>query len=1302
MAKQYGQLQEFKPDSESINSYLERVSLYFAANDVADGKKVPVLLSSIGATTYVILSDLLAPTKPGEKSFDEISTALCSHFEPKRSVITERFHFHKRDQAAGETISDFDAALRKLAIHCQFGDTLQDTLRDRFVCGLRHDAIQRRLLSESDLTYKKALEISRGMEAADKDTKSFKTTDPMIKKIGSRFQNAAGRNCYRCGRSNHTAATCKFKDAKCLKCGKQGHIAPACQTSKRKQSRTPRQKQKTHHLEADVQSSGDADSSDGDFKLHRLGKKSSEPIMVSVWLNGQKLEMEVDTGAAFSVISEATRQAVFPNQTLHPSNLVLKTYTDECMKVKGTLNMRVTYGDQKQKLVLVVVEGNGPSLLGRNWLKYLRLDWNNIFSVRTAKMKPLHALLQYHQILFSKELGEIHPFTASLHIQADATPRFFKARPMPFAIKDAISQELNRLEKQGTISPVTHSQWATPIVSVPKKDGKFRICGDYKVTVNQVLMVEEYPLPTPEELFSTLAGGKVFSKLDLSQAYLQLPVDEESKQYLTINTHQGLYVYNRLPFGVSSAPAIFQKLMDTVLQGVPGVTCYIDDILVSSADEDSHLQSLEEVFNRLEKHGFRLKLEKCEFLLKSIEYLGHIVSKDGIQPVPTKVEAIVKAPIPANVQQLRSFLGLTNYYGKFIPNLATLLHPLNALLQANKEWKWTPECVKAFQAAKEQIISASVLTHYDPTLPITLAADASAYGVGAVISHVLSDNTEHPIAFASRTLTTSEQNYAQLEKEALALIFGIKKFHRYLYGRKFTLITDHKPLTTILGPKKGIPSLAAARLQRWAILLSAYDYTIHYKSTTDHGNADGLSRLPLPITTPTMDTQGAIMFNIGQVQALPVTFQHIQKATRRDVILSKVFRYVIEGWPNHVPDELKPYKNRETELSTENGCLMWGIRVIIPQQLQSQVLKTLHANHPGITRMKAIARSYFWWSGLDKAIEEVGKSCHSCQANQPNPSVAPLHPWVWPDSPWKRVHVDFAGPFQGHTFFIAVDAYSKWPEVVVMPSTTSEKTIDVLRTMFAQHGLPEHLVSDNGPQFTSAEFSKFLEGNRIKHILSAPYHPASNGLAERFVQTLKRNLKATVKEGKTIHHRLAEFLFEYRATPHATTDVSPSELFLKRKLKTRFDLLLPNTKKHVTSKQSDQKQQHDKHARPCSLFPGSLVMIRDYTGSSKWIPGMILRKLGPVTFDVETTNGRIVKRHVDQLRFRKDCADGSEVKMTNENSDVLDNHQYPPSEDNTVQQDTSVHTELPERRYPQRERRPPDRFVPNNDGQINS
>lgn len=972
-----------------------------------------------------------------------------------------------------------------------------------------------------------------------------------------------------------------------------------------------------------------------EYKLHKVSKSTSaDPIIVPLTLSGQQLNMEVDTGAALSIISEVTQQSLFPKEKLHSTDIILKTYTDEPLQVKGKLHMKVQYGDQLEKLALIVVAGNGPSLLGRNWLKYIRLNWTQIFAIRTAKRQPLETLLQQHQKLFSKEAGPITPFTATLHVPTDATPRFYKPRPVPFAIKDAISRELTHLEQQGIISPVAHSKWAAPIVPVPKKDGKFRICGDYKVTVNQALAVEEYPLPAPEELFATLAGGKVFSKLDLSQAYLQLPMDESSKEFLTINTHQGLYVYNRLPFGVASAPAIFQKLMDMVLQGISGVACYIDDILISSVSEETHLKILTEVFTHLEKHGFHLKKEKCEFLQSSIEYLGHIICEEGIKPVPSKVEAILKAPTPENVQQLRSFLGLINYYGKFTHNLASLLHPLNSLLQTHSKWLWTAECEESFQKAKDQIASAKVLTHYDPTLPITLAADASAYGVGAVISHISPDGVERPIAFASRSLTTSERNYAQLEKEALSLIFGVKKFHRYLYGRKFTLVTDHKPLTTILGSKKGIPSLAAARLQRWAILLSAYTYDIRYKSTMEHANADGLSRLPLPSTPSSDADQGPNTFNIGQVQALPVTAQNIEKATRRDPILSQVYRHVQNGWPQQVSEDLQIYKDRSTELSTQGGCLMWGLRVIVPTSLQSSVLKSLHRNHPGITRMKATSRSYFWWKGLDKDIETVAKTCTSCQVNQSNPAQAPLHPWVWPDQPWKCIHVDFAGPFLGHMFMVVVDAHSKWPEVFTMTSTLSEKTIEVLRSLFSRYGLPEQIVTDNGPQFTSAEFSDFTKGNGIKHIRSAPYHPASNGQVERFVQTLKRSLKASQQDNKSLQHLLSEFLFEYRATPHSTTKESPSQLFLKRSLRTRFHLMQPDLKRDVVMKQAGHKVQHDQHSRNKEFTPGSNVLVRVYRGPNKWISGIVLQKLGPVTYSVEIEPGKIVKRHTNQLRTR--------------------------------------------------------------------
>ena len=247
--------------------------------------------------------------------------------------------------------------------------------------------------------------------------------------------------------------------------------------------------------------------------------------------------------------------------------------------------------------------------------------------------------------------------------------------------------------------------------------------------------------------------------------------------------------------------------------------CYIDDIVVSGKDEASHLKLLKEVFSRLEKHGFRLKQEKWRFLLPRVEYLGHYIASDGIQLLQAENEAVIKALIPGNIQKLRSFLGLINYHGKFIPNLSTFLQPLNALVQAGTKRSWSTKCKKALLEAKKQIASTKVLTHYDPTLPIKLAANASAYGVGAVISYRMPDGPERPIAFASRTLTKSEKNYAQLEKEALSVVYGVKKFHRYLYSWKFTLLTGHKPLTTFFNPKKGIPSLAAAQLQRWALLL---------------------------------------------------------------------------------------------------------------------------------------------------------------------------------------------------------------------------------------------------------------------------------------------------------------------------------------------------------------------------------------------------------------------------------------------------------------------------------------------------
>ena len=326
----------------------------------------------------------------------------------------------------------------------------------------------------------------------------------------------------------------------------------------------------------------------------------------------------------------------------------------------------------------MVVKGKGPSLLGRNWLSSMRLDWASIRSVATGKSLPTpDQLTSEYQELFQAGAGTLKRFKAHFSLREGARPRFCRPRTVPFAIKARVGEELDRLEESGILRKVDYAEWAAPIVPVPKKNGGIRLCGDYKVTVNQALHVDQYPLPKPSDLFASLTGGRKFTKLDLTAAYQQVPLDEASAKLVTVNTHQGLYEYTRLPFGVASAPAVFQRIMDTLLQGIPHVICYLDDILVTGSSDAEHFTNLREVLQRLQQHGVRLSKEKCVFFKDSVEYLGHHIDSKGIHTSPKKVEAFIEAPPPQNVQQLRSFLGLLNYYAKFLTNISSLLHPLH-------------------------------------------------------------------------------------------------------------------------------------------------------------------------------------------------------------------------------------------------------------------------------------------------------------------------------------------------------------------------------------------------------------------------------------------------------------------------------------------------------------------------------------------------------------------------------------------------------------------------------------------------
>ena len=369
--------------------------------------------------------------------------------------------------------------------------------------------------------------------------------------------------------------------------------------------------------------------------------------------------------------------------------------------------------------------------------------------------------------------------------------------------------------------------------------------------------------------------------------------------------------------------------------------------------------------------------------------------------------------------------------------------------------------------------------------------------------------------------------------------------------------------------------MAASRIQRWALTLAAYEYEIMYRVGSKN-NADGLSRLPLEAKEIRVPTPGDILLLIEHLDTTPVNAKSIQKWTRKDNLLPTVLRYILHGWLSKCPsDDMQPYFNRRNELSTQDGCILWGGRVVIPHQGRESMLSEIHQGHPGINRMKSLARSYVWWPGLDKDLEKTVFNCQSCQENRKLQAEAPLHPWEYPSRPWSRLHLDFAGPFMNKMFLIIVDAYSKWIDVSVMNSTTSESTIAKLEQVFATHGLCDMIVTDNGSAFTSAEFAAFVHKYGIKHRTTAPWHPSSNGCAERAVQNFKEGMKK-IKSG-SIQEKLNRFLFRYRITPQTTTGLAPCELLMKRKLKSRLDLVFPNIEEKVVENNRNRRNITTKH-----------------------------------------------------------------------------------------------------------------------------
>uniref|UniRef100_A0A5S6Q0K3 RNA-directed DNA polymerase n=1 Tax=Trichuris muris TaxID=70415 RepID=A0A5S6Q0K3_TRIMR len=926
----------------------------------------------------------------------------------------------------------------------------------------------------------------------------------------------------------------------CYECGRRNHLAAVCVVKGRAKIRKARAINALNSCPDKIALSDTSEPSDHEISLNSISVvgPAGQKAVVLVKLNRYELEMIYDPGATQSVISENIWNKIgSPPLETAPA---LIAYTEVPVETLGKTKVSVTAFGKTMHLYVHVVKKSDAPLFGLNWCMVFGLPLPKGVEIRSLRsltpteeviqQRHRHNELAQHLIglypdVFTNTTGTMRGYEAVVHLQDKARPNVFKPRPVPFAMRAPVDDELNRLLREDVLEQVDSAtmpvELASPIVCVMKPSGKILICGDFKVTINPHVILDHHPLPRFEELVTKLNGGTLFSVIDLKDAYLQMKVHPDSKKYLVIATHRGYFCHKRLPFGLSFAPALFQRTVEQILAGIEGVAVYIDDIIITGCNEHQHMERLHMALQRLQKAG-----------------------------VPT---------------------------------------------------------------------------------------DASETGIGAVLSHLYPSEEERPVAFASRTLTDTEKRYATIDKEALAIVFGVTKFSQYLFGRRFTMKTDHKPLERIFGEKREVPKMATNRLRRWA--LSAYNYEVRYVPAKENSPADVLSRLPVQagkVSNSERQPSGQLL-NL-RLTTLPVTRKELKSESCRDERLAKAITFMEKGWPERarLPDELKVYFEKKDELSFEDGILLRQGRIVAPTRLRDRILAMLHEGHPGIVAMKSMARFQVWWPGIDKEIEKHVNQCEPCQRNRQRPPEVPLIPWNVPTEPWTRIHVDIAGLFEDRYWLVVVDAHSKWLEVIPMRNTVSTCVTKRLRGLFAIFGLPKAIVSDNGPQFVSEEFEAFCDNNNITHIKTTPYHPKTNGLAERTVCLFKNRIRAS-SDSMDIELKLQRFLFSYTNSIHATTGRTPAELLLGRRLRTKLDLLKPSLDVHVDKKLLRQAEYHDRTSQFRSFAVGDKVYVYEPNEVSQE-KGVVVEQLAESSY-VVVYKGKRARKHADHPRHRFESFD---------------------------------------------------------------
>jgi len=664
----------------------------------------------------------------------------------------------------------------------------------------------------------------------------------------------------------------------------------------------------------------------------------------------------------------------------------------------------------------------------------------------------------------------------------------------------------------------------------------------------------------------------------------------------------------------------------------------------------SHDNRFRQLLTRCRAKGIKLNKEKVAFKTQEVQFIGHILSSQGLKPDPKKIEAITKMPKPTDVQGVQRLIGMINYLSKFVKGLSDLCEPLRKLTKKESAWDWTFEHDTAFENMKKAISSTPLLRYFNSKEDVVLQCDASDTGLGAALMQ-----NEQPVAYASRALSPTERNYAQIEKELLAILFGVTRFNQYTYGRKFLVESDHKPLEAI----QNKPLIAAPkRLQRMLLGLQRYNYEIVYKKGSQMYLADTLSRAFLQSEECSSNTPEVLITDVAgddltseeieqihMADYLPIPeprLQEIREATKADDSLRTLQEAILRGWPesrHKVPSLAQPYFTVRDELSLQDGIIFRGARCIIPSSLRADMLTRIHSSHGGIEACRRRGRECMYWPGMSSQITDFVQGCDTCRTLDPKQQKEPLINHDIPDRPWAKIGTDIM-TIKEADYLVTVDYFSDFIEIDRLDEKTGKEIIKKLKIHMARYGIPDTLVSDNGPPFGSRDFQSFSRKYEFDHVTSSPGYPQSNGKAESAVKIAKTLIKKAQKSGEDPYIAL----LDYRNTPTAGMNSSPVQRLMSRRTKT----LLPTSKpllkpeiiedvlvKKEAKKKTQSKYYNRKTKKLSELHSGDPVKVQSLKKyDPEWQDGTVERRVDIRSYDVRLEDGNVMRRNRIHLRPR--------------------------------------------------------------------